>query len=331
MTFKARYDDLSDDILASEQRYSQNATIIDDANSQLQQQGPPQHAWDQLAPSAEDQQARDHMQGVEDLTSMEQEDLDANAELFQRQRTASLLQRFTSENTQQLMSPEEYRQRMRQLNAKQRLVVEYHRRWCKKVVLSYQTNQPSPTPPYRLFLSGPGGVGKSHVISLIRHDSIKLLRLSRQFEPDDILVLLTAPTGIAAMNISGMTIHSALLLGTSKTSFHALSQEKLNTLRLKLSKLKVLIIDEISMVGSNLLLQIHKRLQQITGSTDNTTFGNVSILAVGDFYQLQPVGDPYIFDQIGDAYARLHQSGSLWVLYDGADRDLEAERRWSVR
>ena len=105
----------------------------------------------------------------------------------------------------------------------------YHRRWCKKVVLSYQANQPSPTPPYRLFLSGPGGVGRSHVISLVRHDTIKLLRRSQQFEPDDILVLLTAPTGIAAMNINGMAIHSALLLGTSKTSFHALSQEKLNT------------------------------------------------------------------------------------------------------
>ena len=107
------------------------------------------------------------MQGVEDLTSMEQEDLDANAELFQRQRTAPLLQRFTNKNTNQLMSPEEYRQTMRQLNAKQRLVVEYHRRWCKKVVLSYQTNQPSSTTPYTLFLSGPGGVDKSHVISLI--------------------------------------------------------------------------------------------------------------------------------------------------------------------
>ena len=65
MSFKARYDDLSDDVLASEQRYSQNATIIEDAYSQLQQQGPPQHTWDHLASGAEDQQAWDHMLGVD--------------------------------------------------------------------------------------------------------------------------------------------------------------------------------------------------------------------------------------------------------------------------
>ena len=312
MSFKARYDDLSDNVLANEQRYSQNASIIDDAYSWLQQQGPPQHVWDQLAPGTEDQQAQDQTQGVEILTNMDQEDLAANTELFQHQKTTPLLQRFTTENTQQLMSPEKYRQKMRQLNVKQRQVVDCHRRWCKKMVLSLQATQPSLIPPYRLFLSGPGGVGKSHVISLIHHDTIKLLQLTRQFEPDDILVLLTAPTGIAALNIEGMTIHSALSLVTSKTSFQALSPEKLSTLRLRLSKLKLLIIDEISMVGSNLLLQIHKRLQQIMGCTSNTTFGNVSILTV-DLYQLQPVAEPYIFDQIGDAYARLHQSGSLWV------------------
>lgn len=134
------------------------------------------------------------MQGVEDLTTMEHV---ANHELFWRQRTAPLLQRFTTENTQQLMSCDEYRQRMRQLNAKQRQVVDYHRRWGRNVALSFQTNQPSLALPYRLFLSGPSGVGKSHVISLIHHDTVKLLQLSRQFEPDDVLVLLTAPTGIA--------------------------------------------------------------------------------------------------------------------------------------
>ena len=80
------------------------------------------------------------------------------------------------------------------------------------------------------------------------------------------------------------TIHSALLLGTSRTSFQALSPEKLNTLRLKLCNLKLLIINEVSMVGCNLLLQIHKRLQQLKGCSDDSLFGDVSIFAVGDFY-----------------------------------------------
>ena len=81
-----------------------------------------------------------------------------------------------------------------------------------------------------------------------------------------------------------MTIHSALLLGTSKFSSQPLTQDKLNTLRTKLSNLQLLIVDEISMVGSNMLLQIHKHLQQLEGKGDDTTFGDVIILAVGDLY-----------------------------------------------
>ena len=52
--------------------------------------------------------------------------------------------------------------------------------------------------------------------------------------------------------------HSVLLLGTSKFSSQPLTQDKLNTLRIKLSNLQLLIIDEICMVGSNMLFQIHK-------------------------------------------------------------------------
>ena len=61
-----------------------------------------------------------------------------------------------------------------------------------------------------------------------------------------------------------------------------------------------------------MLLQIHKRLQQLKGKGDEATFGDVSILAVGDLFQLQHVAQPYVFAQVGDAYARLHRSGSLW-------------------
>ena len=164
-------------------------------------------------------------------------------------------------------------------------------------------------------MSGPGGVGKSHVISLIHNDTIKLLRLSGQIKPEDVTVLLTAPTGVAAFNIEGMTLHTALLLDTSHTSHHPLAQEKLNSLRSRLSNLQLLIVDKVSIVGSNMLLQVHKRLQQLKGTGHNYTVRNISILAVGDLYQLQPVAQPHIlnFDQVSDAYARLYRSGSLWI------------------
>ena len=97
-----------------------------------------------------------------------------------------------------------------------------------------------------------------------------------------------------------MTIHSALFL------------EKFNSLRCKLSKL-ALLIDEVSMVGSNMLLEIHKRLQQIKAVLPDVAFSGVSILAVGDLYQLPPVGQAPIFSTVSDSYANLYRSGSLWI------------------
>ena len=161
-------------------------------------------------------------------------------------------------------------------------------------------------------MSGPGGVGKSRVIRLIYSDTIKLLKLSNCFEPGDVIVLLTAPTGVAAFNIGGMTLHSAFLLNIGKFGYQPLSSEKLNTLRCKLSKLLLVIIDEVSMVGSNMLLEIHRQLQQIQGVPGDVMFGGVSILAVGDLYQLPPVGQPPVFASVTDGYARLFASGSLW-------------------
>ena len=92
----------------------------------------------------------------------------------------------------------------------------YHRNWCKQAITALK--QGNPINPYRVFLSGPGGVGKSHVIRLIQSDTLRLIKQSGTVEPDDVLVLLTAPTGVAAFNVNGMTLHSAFLLGRSKYS-----------------------------------------------------------------------------------------------------------------
>ena len=61
-----------------------------------------------------------------------------------------------------------------------------------------------------------------------------------------------------------------------------------------------------------MLLEIHRRLAQIKGMSGEVMFGGVSILAIGDLYQLPPVGQPVLFDRMTDAYAKLYALGSLW-------------------
>jgi len=78
-----------------------------------------------------------------------------------------------------------------------------------------------------------------------------------------------------------------------------------------MSHLMLLIIDEVSMVGSNMLLEIHKQLQQSKGASDDTVFGGFSILAVGDLYQLPPVGQAQLFSPVSDCYAVLVHCG--WI------------------
>ena len=121
-------------------------------------------------------------------------------------------------------------------------------------------------------------------------------------------MLLTAPTGVAASTSKGWQCTRHIYLerqSLTPSHSHRTSWTKLSNLQL--------IIDEISMVGSKMLLQIHKRLQQLKGKGDYTTFGDVSILAVVDYYQLWPVTQPHIFAQVRDAYAWLHKSGFLWI------------------
>ena len=267
--------------------------------------------WSQIAPTTEQARAQSLAEGSELLTDVSQEDLRDNANLL-ISTTTNLQTRFESAANRHEIATDEYRRLLRELNVKQKAIVMFHRNWCKKAIIALK--QGKSIEPYRVFLSGPGGVGKSHVIRLIHSDTLKFLRLSGTIEPDDVTVLLTAPTGVAEFNINGMTLHSTFLLGRSRyNGFQPLSHDKLNTLRTKLSKLVLVIIDEVSMVGSNMLLEIHKRLQQIKGVLSDVTFGGVSILAVGDLYQLPPVGQSQLFSKVSDGYAQLYHSGSLWV------------------
>ena len=192
----------------------------------------------------------------------------------------------------------------------------YHRKWCKESVFALKQNKQ--VKPYCLFLSGPGGVGKSHVVKLIHTDTIKLLQCAQQITAEDVPILLTAATGVAAHNINCITVHSAFLLNdrrSNHSTYYGLGADTLNTLQLHLEQLMVIIIDEISMIGAETLYKIHMQLQEIKGlNYSNTWFGNITIIAVGDLYQLPPLKDKKIYDTPGSNYDPnpicLH--GSLW-------------------
>ena len=74
--------------------------------------------------------------------------------------------------------------------------------------------------------------------------------------------LLMAPTGVAAININGKTIHTAfnIPVGNFSSNLTPLSDKIKSSFRNRLSELKIIIIDEIYMVFNNLLLYIYLRL-----------------------------------------------------------------------
>ena len=65
---------------------------------------------------------------------------------------------------------------------------------------------------YRIFLSGPGGTGKSHVVLLIQRDMSHFFQHTVKPDDDQPIVLMTVPTGSAAFQIGKSTIHSTFLL-----------------------------------------------------------------------------------------------------------------------
>ena len=95
------------------------------------------------------------------------------------------------------------------MNLKQRQIFGFIHNWAKLHVKVKSGTTKKQTMPFHLLLSRRGGCSKSHLIQTIFHAVSKIL-LYRRGDPTKPRVLLLAPTGVAAININGNTIHSAL-------------------------------------------------------------------------------------------------------------------------
>ena len=134
-----------------------------------------------------------------------------------------------------------------QLEHRSMHIVMHKRAWCKHYInaLRHGENQKG----YRIFLSGPGGTGKSHVVHLIQRDISHFFKHTVKPDDNQHIVLITAPTVSAAFQIGGSTIHSAFLLHDNFKSKP--SWEKRNQMQLKLEHMVLSITDEISMAVSS--------------------------------------------------------------------------------
>ena len=303
--YEDRYNDEIEQIKATEKMFIHQEDEINSAFEHLQAAGPPQAAWDNIAPGAEEAEELAHQEGISDECPMAEEDIQHHINQIvndqPQSHNESLNTKYTKEARKELLSPREYNKCMHQLNTDQKTMVMYHRKWCKETVITLK--QHKAVKQYHVFFSGSGGVGKSYIVKMLHTDTMKLLQCLQQIKPEDVPILLTAATGVAAHNISGITVHSAFMLNDRKkagTTYYNLSSDTLNTLQTHLEQLMVVIIDEISMIGAQTLYKIHMRLQEIKGlHYSNTRFRNVTIIAVGDLYQLPPLKDKKIYDTPG--------------------------------
>jgi hypothetical protein len=141
-------------------------------------------------------------------------------------------------------------------------------------------------PPLRMYLGGPGGTGKSRVINALK-EFFDRRNQSRRFR-------LSSYTGVAAKNISGMTLHTALCLSQRKKN--GVSGKSHRDLIAMWEGVDYLFVDEVSMIGCKLLLKISEALND--AKQNESPFGGLNIIFAGDFSQLPPVGETRLFAHI---------------------------------
>ena len=176
---------------------------------------------------------------------------------------------------------------IRSLNGEQRKVFDVLNRWSRDYIKSLRSKTIQILNPFHLLITGGGGVGKSHLIETIYMPLNKVM-MYKGVDPEKPRILLLAPTGVAAVHINGTTIHAGLQINVGGKMF-PLNDRQRAVLRNKLSEVKIIIIDEISMVSSMLLYQVNQRLNEIFGYSDQLPFAGMSVIVCGDFYQLPPV------------------------------------------
>ncbi|MFH1245382.1 MAG: AAA family ATPase [Candidatus Omnitrophota bacterium] len=147
--------------------------------------------------------------------------------------------------------------------------IELNEQFRKALEVMEQTSE-------NVFVTGKAGTGKSTLLDYFRSVTRKK-------------IVVLAPTGVAALNVLGQTIHSFFGF---KPDITLEKVKKIQGKRARIFReLETVIIDEISMVRADLLDCVEKFLR-LNGRSGHLSFGGIQMIFIGDLYQLPPVVTP---------------------------------------
>jgi len=145
-----------------------------------------------------------------------------------------------------------------------------------------------------LFITGSAGTGKSHVLQFLVQECRQASRHQK--------LGVCAPTGVAAINVGGSTLHSYFGIGLGTGSLAKLVQKVQDNAEAKkrINETAILIVDECSMLSSQLLEVLDGVAREVrrNGRYREEPFGGMQVIFFGDFFQLPPIvkgngGDPW--------------------------------------
>ena len=157
-----------------------------------------------------------------------------------------------------------------------------------KTILTEMVGKPAKKGQLIMFLTGPGGSGKSEVINqLLVYCREFCNNIDRPFTSRTILV--TACSGVAATLIGGQTLHSATFLNMKRKNIDLDDKHAFQ------NSVRLLIVDEISMLNPSELKKLNQNMNWLM-DRPGSKYGAVDVAFMGDFRQLPPVGYRPIYD-----------------------------------
>jgi len=152
-------------------------------------------------------------------------------------------------------------------------------------------------PQLRVNLDGVAGTGKTYVLLQASKKVEDMATIAGRKDP----VLRAAPTGIAAHNFHGRTLHSLFKIPVkilSQGLSRKLSRANLCSLQALFKHCQYLIIDEKSMIGIKFLGLLDQRLREIFPARQDEMYAGINIFLCGDFHQLPPIGAMVMYSDL---------------------------------